>query len=87
MSEYLDHEAKLGAYRGPSLLMHAEHDRLVTIDHAERNYAWLGSADESKALIRLPRGDHNSIMFANQARYESELRDFLRAQLGRGNSR
>ena len=60
----VNHSAVLSNYRGPSLFLHAEHDQLVTIDHAERNHA---AATGPARLVRLPYGDHNSILMANQA--------------------
>lgn len=73
----LDHQAKLGAFRGRLLVLHAEHDDLVGVDHARRNHAWCGSP--SKTLRVLPRGDHNTILAANPSEYLSALAEFLRA--------
>ena len=70
-----DHQAKLQAYKGPLLVMHAKHDDLVRVGHAEQNHAWSGSED--KTLLVLPRGDHNSIMFANLEAYGQALQGFL----------
>jgi pimeloyl-ACP methyl ester carboxylesterase len=72
----LDHRAKLGAYQGPTLTLHAEGDFLVPIDHAERNHAWAGGA--GKKLIRFPHGDHNSIFAYNHQEYLRHLEAFLR---------
>lgn len=70
-----DHQTKLAGYRGELLVLHAAHDDLVDISHAERNFAWAGAED--KRLVRLPRGDHNSIFAANVAEYRSALCDFI----------
>jgi len=70
-----DHQAKLQAYKGRLLVMHAKHDDLVGVEHAEQNHAWSGSED--KTLVVLPRGDHNSIMFANPEAYGEALQGFL----------
>ena len=70
-----DHHAKLQAFKGPLLVLHAEHDNLVRVAHAEQNHAWSGSED--KTLLVLPRGDHNSIMFANLKAYGQALQEFL----------
>ncbi len=78
--EHLDHASKMKKVRVPLLVMHAEQDHLVTLDHAERNYGWAGSDD--KRLCRFPRGDHNTIMFANQAEYFDALHDFLNRTVG-----
>ena len=71
--EHVNHKAKLEAYSGPSLFMHAEGDRLVTIDHAHANHA----AAQRGRLARLPRGGHNDILMANLPEYAHTLRAFL----------
>lgn len=75
-----DHGRKLRGYCGPSLVLHAENDHLVPIDHAERNHAAAGG--HPKQLVRFSRGDHNSIVFANRDRYFQVLRAFLGACFG-----
>lgn len=71
----LDHRAKLGAYRGPLLILHAAHDHLVDVTHAERNHAW--SSSPVKRLVVLPRGDHNSILGENWEAYWEALSEFV----------
>lgn len=70
----LDHGRKLAAYPGPSLLLHAEGDHLVEISHAERNAR---AAGEGATLVRLPHGDHNTILGANVEAYFGALEAFL----------
>ena len=72
----VDHEAKLGAYTGPLLLLHARWDHLVDVEHARQNLAW--SASQDKTLVELPRGDHNSVFASNAQAYTQALDDFLR---------
>ena len=55
--------------------MHAKNDHLVSVAHAERNHGWSDSKD--KALLVLPRGDHNSIMGANPHAYWEALQGFV----------
>ena len=45
---------KLAGYHNPLLVMHTEHDGLVDISHAERNYKW--AASSQKRLLRFPLG-------------------------------
>lgn len=71
-----DHEAKLGRYPGPTLVLHAEHDHLVDRTHAERNAAWAGDDAE---LVLFDRGDHNSIFRANRTAYLDALGEFFDA--------
>jgi alpha-beta hydrolase superfamily lysophospholipase len=71
----LDHCKKLGAYKGPLLVMHTRQDGLVDLSHGERNHAWAGGND--KKLVVFDHGDHNSIFFANQARYLREVEELI----------
>ena len=72
----LDHEAKLAAYAGPVLVLHARRDHMVAPSHATRLAGWAGA----RAELRLfDRGDHNSIFaFNGQA-----ILDAVSAQLDR----
>lgn len=74
-------ERKLSAYHNPLLVLHAEHDRLLDISHAEWNYRW--AASSHKQLVRLPFGDHNSIMDHNRDEYWSALTGFVTLVTGR----
>jgi len=73
VSERLDHSAKLAAYAGPSLFLHAINDQLVTVDHARAN----AQAAQQPTLRLLPRGGHNDIFAANTAEYLEALASFL----------
>lgn len=73
-AELFDHKKKLMAYKGPCLVLHAQHDHLVSVSHAKMNSSNTGG---SCKLVVLPRGDHNSIFFENRERYLSELGSFV----------
>lgn len=75
VNDALDHEKKLKSFTAPLLVLHAEHDDLVPIIHAETNHRW--SASRSKKLVRFPRGDHNSILAMNTQAYFFEVSNFL----------
>ncbi|MFO0612547.1 MAG: alpha/beta hydrolase [Polyangiaceae bacterium] len=70
---HLDHRAKLGAFPGRVLVLHAEHDGLVDRSHAERNAAWSPRSE----LVLFPRGDHNSILHANLDAILDAVRRFV----------
>jgi len=70
----VDHAAVLAGWGGRCLVLHAEQDHLVDISHGERNARAAGPRAE---LVRLPRGDHNSILAANTDAYFAALRRFL----------
>ncbi|HET8542036.1 MAG TPA: alpha/beta hydrolase [Anaeromyxobacter sp.] len=70
----LDHRAKLAAYPGPVLVMHARHDGLVPASHGERLAAWAAGP----AILKLfDRGDHNSILAANARAYLEALAELV----------
>ena len=71
-----DHRHKLSGYTGPLLILHTEHDGLVDISHAERNYAWAAGA--KKYLVRFSAGDHNSIMAWNRDEYFEAIANLVR---------
>ena len=70
----LDHRARIGAYRGPVLILHSRHDGLVEVEHAERLAAWAGGP---VTLRVFEEGDHNSILAVNQAAYLEAIGSFL----------
>jgi pimeloyl-ACP methyl ester carboxylesterase len=72
----LDHRAKIGAYRGPVLLLHSRDDGLVDVSHAERLEQWAGG----EATLRVfEEGDHNSILAVNEPAYLAAVGRFLAA--------
>ncbi len=74
-AESLDHQAKLGGYHGPVLVMHTAHDGLVDVSHAARNASW--TAGDRTRLLVFPDGDHNSIMATNWLTYLQALAEFF----------
>ncbi|MGE3852394.1 MAG: alpha/beta hydrolase, partial [Planctomycetota bacterium] len=72
---FVDHRAKLAAYRGPLLVMHAVHDMLIDISHARRNHEWAGSAQ--KQLKEFTVGGHNDIQARNLDSYFATLDWFI----------
>ena len=77
----LDSRAKISAYRGPVLVLHARHDGLVDASHGERLAAWAGGAVTRRIF---DRGDHNSILAENEEAYLGALGAFLAAVRGGG---
>jgi uncharacterized protein len=71
----LNQRSKLGSFRGRTLVMHTLYDGLVAVSHAEKLFEW---ANEPKELLIFERGDHNTILPANEAAYFTALEDFFR---------
>ncbi|HEY4743514.1 MAG TPA: alpha/beta hydrolase, partial [Desulfuromonadaceae bacterium] len=61
-----DQQGKIASFRGRVLVMHTRNDDLVAVSHAERLFAW---ANEPKELLLFERGDHNTILPANEDAY------------------
>ncbi len=71
----LNQRKKLAAFSGRTLVIHTRNDDLVPVSHAERLYAW---ANEPKELLVFERGDHNTILPANDEAYFAAAGTFLR---------
>lgn len=72
---HLDHKTKLQNYHNPLLVLHTQHDGLVDVSHAERNYTWASSPQ--KHLCIFPHGDHNSLHVMNHIEYNQQLSTFF----------
>ncbi len=72
---HLNQRDKIAAFKGRVLVMHTRNDDLVSVSHAERLYNWAG---KPKELLVFERGDHNSILAANEEAYFSAVGKFIR---------
>ena len=70
----LDQRGKLSSFGGRTLVMHARCDDLVPVSHAERLFEW---ANEPKELLVFERGDHNTILPANEGAYFAAVDAFI----------
>ena len=75
VAHHFDHRAKLSRYRGPLLVIHAEHDELVDSRHARDLHAWGSGKD--KELLLFPHGDHNTLIWLNRGTYRRTVQGFL----------
>ncbi|HAY81092.1 MAG TPA: alpha/beta hydrolase [Planctomycetaceae bacterium] len=75
IQHFFNTQRKLEQYAGPLLLLHAENDGLIEITHAEQNLAW--SASTNKRLVRLPQGNHNTVMQLNWQAYQDAIAQFV----------
>jgi pimeloyl-ACP methyl ester carboxylesterase len=67
---------KIAAFKGRVLVMHTRNDDMVSVSHAERLYAW---GNQPKELIIFERGDHNTILPANQEAYFAAVKGFIQS--------
>jgi fermentation-respiration switch protein FrsA (DUF1100 family) len=61
-------------FKGRTLILHAQHDELVPVHHAERLYA---AAPEPKQLKIFERGGHNDIFMWNRDAYMALVESFV----------
>jgi len=71
----LNQRAKISSFSGRVLIMHTRNDDLVSVNHAERLFDW---ANEPKELVLFERGDHNSILSANEEAYFAKVGNLVR---------
>ena len=72
--KYFDHKKKIQSFKGKVLIMHTEHDTLVSSSNAKDLYEW---ANEPKKLKLFELGDHNDILFVNKEEYLGLLDEFI----------
>jgi pimeloyl-ACP methyl ester carboxylesterase len=68
-------QEKISSFIGRVLIMHTRNDDLVSVSHAERLYDW---ANEPKELVVFERGDHNTILSANEEEYFANIGNLVR---------
>ncbi len=75
LRDAFDQEAKMGAFPGPALVMHAPDDEIVPVEHGRLLASW---GDPSRTRSRIfPRGGHNDIHLVNEKDYFETLGEFL----------
>lgn len=68
-------EEKMKAISIPTLIIHAENDRLIPLSEAKDLYTQSGSA--TKKLVVIPHADHNDLMMVGRQRYFREIEEFI----------
>ncbi len=74
MQQRFNHRQALKEFCGALLVLHAQHDDLVEVEHGEQLYDW---GNKPKTLKVFPLGDHNSILFANTEEYFALIARFV----------
>ena len=74
VEQHLNQRQKIQSFRGRVLILHAQNDVLVNVVHAENLYEW---AQEPKQLLVFERGDHNTILAANEEAYFDAVERFI----------
>ncbi|MFW6010919.1 MAG: alpha/beta hydrolase [Desulfosalsimonas sp.] len=66
---------KIKNYTGPVLIMHAEHDHIIPLDHGKALYNACPSGLKDMEIVS--GADHNTIMFVAGHGYFGRIRDFV----------
>jgi pimeloyl-ACP methyl ester carboxylesterase len=74
LKRYFDFKEKLRAFQGQTLILHARHDELLPVRHAQLLFE---AAPEPKELQVFERGGHNDISSVNQPDYMRLVENFL----------
>lgn len=72
--KYFDHESKISAFKGKTLIMHTKHDALVNVCNAKKLYEW---ANQPKKLVLFEDAGHNSILDLNTQEYLDAVQMFI----------
>lgn len=73
VAAHFDHADKLSRFDGPVLILHANDDQLIEINHAHKNAA----ACQRPTLRIFDYGGHNAIYPTNRRDYQAAVRLFL----------
>lgn len=74
VARHLNQKRKISLFKGRVLILHSRNDDLVSVSHAENLYEW---ANDPKELLIFERGDHNTIMAANENAYIRAVKRFI----------
>lgn len=62
---------KIRAYRGPTLIIHAEYDHIIPFSDGRALYDAAGAAD--KTLLKIPQANHNDLLFQGFTEYMAAI--------------
>ena len=71
----LSNVSKISGFRKPTLIIHAEHDRIIPFAAGQELYEASGAPD--KSLLRVPGADHNDIFYKGQDAYLNAIVDLI----------
>jgi hypothetical protein len=80
-ADYWTNRTKIAAYRGPTLIIHAEFDRIIPYEDGRALYQASGAAD--KTLLKIPDAGHNDVMVRGWSDYMRSLSEWGRKLGGR----
>ncbi len=72
--KYFNIEKKIKAFKGNTLILHSNEDRIIDVNHAKQIYSW---ANEPKLLKLFNEGEHNSLYETNRSEYFNTIKMFM----------
>ena len=69
-------KVKIRQVHRPTLIIHGEYDRIISVEEGEELYQHSGAPD--KRLLIIPGADHNDVMLVNQNLYFDSIEDFIK---------
>ncbi len=72
--KYFNIEKMMKAYKGNTLVLHSNEDRIIPWSHAKQIYSW---AKEPKLLKLFSEGEHNSLYETNRVEYFRTIKMFM----------
>lgn len=72
--KFFNIEKKIKAFKGNTLILHANEDRIINVQHAKQIYKW---AAEPKLLKLFNEGDHNLLFETNRQEYFDTIKMFM----------
>lgn len=74
VGKYFDIESKLKQFKGHTLIMHTQHDRVIDVRHAIQNHEWVNGP---KKILLFEDGDHSDIQYFNREAYFDAIRELM----------
>jgi len=74
-SEAFRHIEKIGSFKKPTLIIHAELDQILPFTDGKDLYEASGAAN--KRLLKIPGADHNSIFMVGLSDYMKAVAGFV----------
>ena len=75
INAYFSLQQKLQNYFGHLLVLHTEKDGILDRSHADQLNSWAGGCN--KKLVIFPKGNHNTILFANFTSYLRQVAEVV----------
>jgi len=72
--KYFNIQKMLKAFKGNTLIMHSNEDRIIPVEHAKKLYSW---ANEPKLLKLFSEGEHNALHEFNKESYFRTIKMFM----------